>query len=1709
MNLFSKYLKQQRNETDFTHFFKRIEIRDLETKNTELYSQINSATVKISSYFESSIKKFPSLFEANLKTFDESLIHLQKTSIPNKCVCAAVVEDIPGWHCVDCSKYSNSLYCNNCYINSKDLHKNHKVVYIYDSKGICSCGDPDALNTYCHEHSGPFVEKKEIDDYILKSFGKILEKNLRAFFDEFFLEFSKYLALIEKCEVFVEETFNEKFKGNMSKDLRDEKSDIAFLKTNFGKVFENLILFLRLITKKNLAMLHLIAQYFTKNNFNAINIEDEFKTNHDCIEINKNEIKVFFDSDKTGSHKCKCPFFRLFLSNYRNNIKLSEEEDEKEFFLSFAHDLPSRYIFCVIYFFLFNQVLYNNNSIVINTKSQFYLEDVIELIATETSFIEDSINVLYNYIQKLMKKFYTQQQTALKDGTMGLISSHIINLIKDLKYFSKSKIRSLIGEKLSYFKKIIDIICLFHNMYEYLTIVPHPDFQDKSPKRALFIIENSCIKIPGLVNCFLDLDKIEMLKEFYKYIIYKILNQKKEGIKQLEIDEFSYFLILYRIFSNFINCFCFNYSFKNNCTILESINIFKKNFFESQDEIEDCVHIILKDYFKFFGFLYGIKNNFFNYYDRPNLYFEYYTEAYQYQNDISLMKYLFALTNKKIDINTYLKLSNVENVYFKFDAIFNLGINIDNIQSKEDLKDNTEENQIITESTFNNLKNLPEEERKGYILRLILNEKFNKTEKDKDDFNIVMQWEKLFEFLIFILKDDSSCYLSFINYYNDIPSLKTKNDLLLSIKNNKCVMKDLENILQEKIIMNIISKGNLITKVNLEKNMDEYLLNLLEENNIYDKSLDELTYSKKNGETKMIYLKDEYLKHLDFNYFINSKDKSEAQKYIMDFKRDVVKTYNSHFYNQSELTFEFFKTVYEKVFLNKNNLELIIRIIDIMINNNTISEYKDIRNRLLPAILNYLRIFFVLNPSSFIEFKMENKTLLNKLDELLINFVKKNSNNPLDRDLEDNIKDLLKIINQYQLIYDTYEGDLSKLDKFDYNIQILEKLKHNETNSLNTISENNNVSSEEKQGFKSMKEKLKHKMKNKSNNFMKIIESNEEMTKAINENIYDLCNIKNEDNNEIMCFYCRGPINLNSFKEPYGKLGLSIKDLLYVNSVKATLRDEFHKLDLKDNDNKIYSETMKMIYNQGFFRIISCGHYFHNSCFIEGCKKGDNEGFTCPLCLKNQNILIPPLSLFHDKYVFLKSESLSQLFDESKKKEKLQTEENEVINSFRTIVKNFLTKINILKGEIRSYNSFIDNIYPYYKALMNYFENIFYCDGTTFHKQQQVDTIKNLVLSLRLIFYNRDKFEIIKFIKDTIAKLFKVSEEKRFIYKYHDSYMHYENILEKIILSLLILFDYEELKGTFIYIIYIFLPYFCFGLYFKELMVQKQNGDLTQDQFKQKLNLEELSNYLKDNNEKVIQYFNSFLKKFCFIKLISDYQDKNDVINNMNDISIKDVFMLINMENLINILPKDKYEPSIYDIINSLLKAFDANNILYKLFVPNLNFDNVSNSIIEHVKNYYNFGDETCQITKELLIQFSPIKFNFIPLENTAFDFLEKNTGKICNFCQKRHKCLFTCLTCGDTVCKYSMNAGYNRLKDHLSKCTSDFCVFIDMIHLNSYYYDEKGTLAQLYSLYSNKDGTGPKGYELSDEFNLNNENLKILKRNFISKDFYLNRLKY
>ena len=55
------------------------------------------------------------------------------------------------------------------------------------------------------------------------------------------------------------------------------------------------------------------------------------------------------------------------------------------------------------------------------------------------------------------------------------------------------------------------------------------------------------------------------------------------------------------------------------------------------------------------------------------------------------------------------------------------------------------------------------------------------------------------------------------------------------------------------------------------------------------------------------------------------------------------------------------------------------------------------------------------------------------------------------------------------------------------------------------------------------------------------------------------------------------------------------------------------------------------------------------------------------------------------------------------------------------------------------------------------------------------------------------------------------------------------------------------------------------------------------------------------------------------------------------------------------------------------------------------------------------------------------------------------------------------------------------------------------------HYYDFIGREKKLYPLYVNKAGNGPKGLEISNEFNLSQETLKNLIQNFATDDFNLN----
>ena len=137
--------------------------------------------------------------------------------------------------------------------------------------------------------------------------------------------------------------------------------------------------------------------------------------------------------------------------------------------------------------------------------------------------------------------------------------------------------------------------------------------------------------------------------------------------------------------------------------------------------------------------------------------------------------------------------------------------------------------------------------------------------------------------------------------------------------------------------------------------------------------------------------------------------------------------------------------------------------------------------------------------------------------------------------------------------------------------------------------------------------------------------------------------------------------------------------------------------------------------------------------------------------------------------------------------------------------------------------------------------------------------------------------------------------------------MRYVNLLGKILLSLSILFNYNEIKQTFKYIIYIFLPYFSFGFYFRNLMLKKELENIDINKFKEKLNINDLNIYLKDNNESILNYFNNFLKKLCLIKILVDFQNKNDaIINSFNELTLDNILPLLDLDGLYKLLPKVK-----------------------------------------------------------------------------------------------------------------------------------------------------------------------------------------------------------
>ena len=287
-------------------------------------------------------------------------------------------------------------------------------------------------------------------------------------------------------------------------------------------------------------------------------------------------------------------------------------------------------------------------------------------------------------------------------------------------------------------------------------------------------------------------------------------------------------------------------------------------------------------------------------------------------------------------------------------------------------------------------------------------------------------------------------------------------------------------------------------------------------------------------------------------------------------------------------------------------------------------------------------------------------------------------------------------------------------------------------------------------------------------------------------------------------------------------------------------------------------------------------------------------------------------------------------------------------------------------------------------------------------------------------------------------------------------------------------------------------------IYHKQLILE--NKKLNKTELNQKMNMNDLQKYIQENNKYILISLKDFLKKFCFMKIITDYNIKIEDINYpFKDSSIENILSIINIEYLVELLPKNGF--SFNDIITLLPKGFKASDIFYELFLSNYDFNKVLNSLFENMK--INNNEKNNEISKELIIQFSPIKFNFVQLDKNIFDFIEKITKKECSECKNKEKHSFICLICGEKIC-YPNKFDLSEILSHTRKCTTDYNIYIYTKNMKLYYFDTNRNLLKLKPLYVNKAGIGPKKGKMTKEYELSHENLNSALRNYICKDFNL-----
>jgi hypothetical protein len=1051
-----------------------------------------------------------------------------------------------------------------------------------------------------------------------------------------------------------------------------------------------------------------------------------------------------------------------------------------------------------------------------------------------------------------------------------------------------------------------------------------------------------------------------------------------------------------------------------------------------------------------------------------------------------LIKFLFVLSERKINLEKILRTENIENSYTFFNKIFefNEGIN----QNETFVKQNSLKNEFT-------------------IIQ------FNEDEKSHS-----IYWTRLIQIIISIIKNDSIPFLEILYFSNDLIPFILKKQFFNSIKENKLMMTEYRNTLYEQIILLFAQKKNQLDYDELKKAIYLEFSNLIDEKEFED-VLDYLCIFQIKSKKIIFSLKDSSFKYLDLNYYISPFNITNAYSFILTLKKEVFNNYN---FISSKISLDFNLRAYENVLLNIENIYFFIKIIDVLIffsNEKNENDLKNIGNLLLPIILNYLSLFASINSEPFIIFKLENLNLMHKIFTTLSKLSNHISdNNFFDNNLIYYIQYVIMELYSHKKKNEKYHGDLDELNDEDYFFNNNNKTckiydSHNnegETEVMEINTETDKIISEENNAIRLtnfLYNNRRLSTNNFSNNKIRITDSNDDNYIKGSQTIFEISKDK------ILCDSCKKEIKIKENNKTYAKIGKIVKNYFYANSFNSTARLVLNRF--KENNSEIKDIDMDYLINntkslkENNSIIIICGHNFHFSCL----KKNKQKEIKCNNCNFTGNIIIP--SLINCRIGNINSYKFYDIIKRNFEKKKSSKIKH--VKGFedcqKKIIK-FLEEITELKIEMSkplNYNNFFANIFTKFRSYFNYFINLFYHNQSVQNKENELFIIQNLILSIRYLvninYFNIN--DVVGSIHNMIKELIKGPDiNQNVIESYENSY--YNNIIDKLLFSFLILMDRSEIMNSFEFIINWTLPYLSLWSYLRHLIAENKFYHINNDGENEKININEFNQFLVDKNKELNHLLLLFFEKLYIIKILSIHHNNYEICikelddGDINILTLEELFYKLNLGNLTSFFSKNNNYINLNIIEIKFIEIFDnlSNSLMNKDYLSEddnmvLDYNKIFNYSIYNLKN---IKQKAGKVRSEILVQFIPWKFDLIYINNNIFDFLEKYLNDKCFYCNKKERYSYICLICGKKFC-YSGKC--NMEKKHINECEGNKGIFLnisnfEIILLNNSNEKDK----KYYTLFIDDYDLGPSEDKISNQYILKEKSLEDSYNDFISNDW-------